>query len=124
MANSESHPGPIAALNLEESAHNPLSLHWSAIFAGVFVALLTYFALMSLGLAFGAAAVRDAVQNDETFNGVAIGAGVCTVASVLISLFVGSYASGRASGIIATRIGYTQGAVITALFFAVMVSEV
>jgi hypothetical protein len=116
--------GPIPALGMDQSARDSLSLHWSGILAGLFVALLTYFALMSLGLAFGASAIKDNFQTDDTFRGLAIGAGVWTVVSVLVSLFLGSYASGRASGIIATRIGYTQGAVITALFFGIMVSQI
>lgn len=124
MAVGQSTRGPIPTLNIEETARESLSLHWSGIFAGLFVTLLAYFALMSLGLGIGAEVVKDVLQGDESFQGIAIGAGFWTVASVLIALFIGSYASGRASGIIATRIGYTQGAVITALFFAVMVSQV
>jgi hypothetical protein len=99
-------------------------LHWSAVFAGVFVSLLVYVTLMSLGLAFGAGAVHNAFSSDENFQGIAVGAGVWTVATIMISLFFGSYASGRASGIIATRIGYTQGAVITSLFFVAIVSQI
>src|SRR5689334_994397 len=92
------------ALNIEEAAaRDPLTLHWSAIFAGVFVSLLAYFTLMSLGLAFGAGAIQDIVRNDDSYNGLAVGAGIWTVVSLIISLFLGSYASGRASGIIATR---------------------
>ncbi|MGZ3722939.1 MAG: hypothetical protein ACXVA9_08425, partial [Bdellovibrionales bacterium] len=115
---------PTASTFIDEPARETLALHWGAIFAGVFISVLVYFTLMSLGLAFGAGAVKEAIQSDDGFNGIAIGAGVWTVATVLISLFIGSYASGRASGIIATRIGYTQGAVITALFFMAMISQV
>jgi len=116
--------GTVPTLSIDQSARESLSLHWSGIFAGLFVALLTYFALMSLGLAFGASAIKDSFQTDESFPGLAVGAGVWAVASVLIALFIGSYCSGRASGIIATRIGYTQGAVITALFFGLLVSQI
>lgn len=100
-----------------------LSVHWSAIFAGIFVTGLVYFTLMSLGLAVGAGPLKDVLASDQPLRSLGFGAGVWTVASVLISLFIGSYASGRVSGIIATRVGFTQGAVITALFMIFMFSQ-
>lgn len=113
-----------SVLNIEDSSRDSFSVHWSAVFAGVFVATLTYIILASLGLAIGANTIRDVIAGDESLRTVGAGGGVWMLASVLISLFLGAYASGRVSGIIATRVGYTQGAVITALFFTLMVSQV
>jgi len=115
--------GP-ATFNIEESARDSLSVHWRAVFAGLFVTFLVYLMCMSLGLAFGAGAIKEAIQSDESLRGIAIGAGVWTLGSVLVALFLGSYASGRVSGIIATRVGYTQGAVITSLFFIAMLTQI
>src|SRR5665213_2546235 len=124
MATRDSLINSPATFNIAESAHNSLSVHWSAVFAGVFVTLLVYFMLMSLGVAFGAGSIRDIIQSDGSIQNVAMGAGVWMVASVLIALFIGSYASGRVSGIIATRVGYTQGAVITSLFFLALILQI
>ena len=113
-----------AQLGTEESAHDSLTVHWRAVFAGVFIAFLVQLMLMSLGLAFGGGAVRENLLSNESVVNVAIGTGVWMIASILISLFLGSYAAGRASGIIATRIGYTQGAVITSLFFLALAVQI
>jgi hypothetical protein len=101
---------------------NSFCVHWSAVFAGFFIAMLTYFILISLGTAIGAAGLKSVIQGDTPLQGLGAGAGLWTVLSVLICLFAGSYASSRVSGLVATRIGYTQGGVITALFFSVMLS--
>lgn len=111
-------------LIMEDSRPGTLSVHWSAVFAGVFIAMLTYFILMSLGFAVGASSLKSVVQGDGSMQGLGTGAGIWSLISVLISLFVGSYASGRVSGIIATRVGYTQGAVITAMFFTILLSGI
>lgn len=125
MANPGSPPRAGAvALSMDEAGHDSLSVHWSAVFAGGFVTILVYFILMSLGLGIGANSVRSAIEGEDSMQAISAGAGLWTVVSVLISLFIGSYASGRVSGIIATRVGYTQGAVITSLFFIAMITQV
>jgi hypothetical protein len=111
-------------MDVEEVARESLSVHWRAVFAGVFVTLITYFLLMSLGLAFGAGQVHHALDSQDGFQGVGAGAGLWLVMSVLVSLFAGSYASGRVSGIIATRVGYVQGAVVASIFFTLMLTQI
>jgi hypothetical protein len=114
----------VAPLSTEELPPDSLlNIHWSAVFAGLFVTFLTYFILMSLGLAVGASAFKNVLEGDSSMRSVGSGASIWTLISVLVSLFMGSYISGRVSGWIATRIGYVQGAVITALFFTVMMSQ-
>lgn len=109
-------------LDVEEATREARSPHWRAIFAGVFVSMLIYFTLMSLGLAIGAGEVKDVI-NGASASGLGTGAGIWLVVTVLISLFVGSYASSRVSGLIMTRVGYVQGAVIAALFFGLMITQ-
>lgn len=110
-------------LDVEEAARESLSVHWRAVFAGAFVSILVYMILMSLGLALGAGQVKDLIAGEDSVRAFGTGAGLWLLFSVLISLFVGSYASGRVSGIIATRVGYTQGLVITALFMSLMLTQ-
>lgn len=110
-------------LDVEEAARESLSVHWRAVFAGVFISTLVYFTLMSLGLAIGAGEMKDIIAGEDSVSGLGTGAGLWLLFSVLISLFMGSYASGRVSGIIATRVGYIQGGVVAALFFTLMVTQ-
>ena len=117
-------------LNVNDSMSEPveylresLSVQWRAVFAGVIISTLAYLILMSLGVALGAAQLKDWMGGDVDVQTLGTGAGVYLLLSVLISLFVGSYSSARVSGVIATRIGYTQGAVIAALFFTLMISQ-
>ena len=124
MATNESFRSNTAVLNIESASHDSFSVHWSAIFAGLFVAALAYITLMSLGLAIGANTMRDVISGEAELSDVGAGTGVWMIFSTLVALFLGSYASGRVSGIIATRVGYTQGAVITALFFLMMLSQI
>ncbi len=100
------------------------TIKWRAVFAGVFVGLLSYMIFMSLGLALGGANLDNLIRGDTSGGGFGIGAGIWIVVSVLFSLFIGSYAAGRVSGLISNRVGRTQGVVITALFFAFVLSQV
>lgn len=124
MKTQETFRSNSAVLNIESASHDSFSVHWSAIFAGLFVATLSYIALMSLGLAVGANTMRDVISGEASMGSVGAGTGLWMIFSALFSLFLGSYASGRVSGIIATRVGYIQGAVITALFFLMMLSQI
>jgi hypothetical protein len=100
-----------------------LTIHWRAVFAGAFISALVYFTLVSLGVAIGAGQTQDLINGQSSASMLGTGVGVWLAVSVLISLFVGSYSAGRISGVIATRIGYMQGAVISALFFALMIAQ-
>lgn len=117
--------GPIsAALRTENGVRETLSVHWRAVFAGVFVAELVYIVLLTLGLAIGAMQVSNLIQGTGSARALGSGFGIWMVITVVLSLFAGSYAAGRASGIVATRVGYIQGAVISSLFFIMMLSQI
>jgi len=105
-------------------AREAFSVHWRAVFAGVFIAMLVYFLLVSLGVAVGSNEVKDVIAGDQSGQSLGIGAAIWIVLTVLISLFAGSYASGRVSGSIATHVGYTQGAVVAAFFFALLLTQI
>ncbi len=101
------------------------TIKWRAIFGGVLVSLLSYMIFMALGLALGGGNLQDLIQGEGgSAGGLGIGAGIWIVLSVLVSLFLGSYAASRVSGEIPTRVGRTQGVVVTAVFFAFMLSQV
>ena len=68
------------------------TFHWSAILAGLAVALGVQVFLTAIGGAIGLAAAIPATANDaNTARGIGIGAGVWTVLSPLVSMFVGAY---------------------------------
>ena len=100
------------------------SISWRAIFAGAFVALLAYFALLSLGVAVGSGSLESAAQGTGSASGIGLGAGIWMAVSIFLSLFAGSFAAGRIGGTLPIRIGRAQGLVITALFFVFVFSQV
>lgn len=101
------------------------SLSWRAVFAGAFIALLTYAALMALGMGIGAQSLAGAITTpDNSGSGFSTGAAVWTAISVFIGLFTGGYFAGRIAGLITTGIGATQGLVVTALFFGFLLSQI
>jgi len=99
------------------------TVSWRAIFAGTFVSLLVYFALLSLGLAVGSGSLQNAAQGTGSAGGIGIGAGIWTAASIFISIFAGSFAAGRVGGDLPIRVGRIQGLVIAALFFTFVLSQ-
>jgi len=101
------------------------TISWKAIFAGFFVSLLTYFALMALGIALGSSSLESAAQSGGgSARGFGIGAGIWMIISIFIPIFVGSFAASRVGGSVPIRIGRVQGLVVTALFFAFTLSQV
>jgi hypothetical protein len=99
-------------------------VQWPAVFAGIFITMLAYFTMMSLGAALGANTIPNTWRDWDLVQRAGTGAGLWLLISSLVALFVGSYAASRVSGIIATRVGYYQAAVITALFFTLMVVQI
>jgi hypothetical protein len=96
---------------------------WRAIFAGLFVSLISYFILLALGLAIGGASLESAALGTGSASGIGGWTGVWMIISLVLSLFIGSFSASRVSGLIPIRVGRTQGVVITALFFLVILSQ-
>lgn len=125
MPNSKNHPigGQILPEGLATSVSHSV-IRWPAIFAGIFVTMIAYTALMCLGLAFGGGSLYDVVQGQDELKNLGIGAALWTVISAIIALYAGGHVSGRVAGMISTRVGRNQGLVIASVFFAVMFTQV
>lgn len=110
-------------IDLPSQGSEAITVHWRAVFAGIFVSMLVYLTLFSLGMGLGAGQIKEVLNGEGSAQSIGLGATIWLMVSVLIALFVGSFASSRMSGIIATRVGYMQGAVIAALFFTLMITQ-
>lgn len=100
------------------------AISWKAIFAGVFIAMLGFYLLMYLGVAFGSAALQEVIRGEDTIAGLTWGSGVWIVVTTLVSIFLGALFASKVSGLLSMRTGRIQGAVIASLFFAIMLSQV
>lgn len=84
-------------------------ISWSAILAGVVLAMTASLLLNLLGTAIGSATI-DPLQEANPLSGMGTGAGIWIVASSVISLFVGGWAAGR----LAQREGAFHGLLVWA----------
>ena len=73
---------------------NPKRISWSAVFAGVLVAIVTQMLLSLLGFGIGLGTI-DAVEEKNPAAGLGIGSAIWYILSSLISLFAGSWVAGR-----------------------------
>lgn len=69
-------------------------ISWSAVFAGVLVALVTQMLLTLLGLGIGLGTI-DPLEENNPAAGLGIGSAIWYVVSSLLSLFVGGWIAGR-----------------------------
>jgi hypothetical protein len=84
-------------------------ISWSAILAGVVLAMVVSLLLNLLGTAIGTATI-DPMQEANPLSGIGTGAGIWVVVSAVISLFVGGWAAGR----LAQREGAFHGLLVWA----------
>ncbi len=84
-------------------------ISWSAILAGVVLAMVVSLLLNLLGTAIGTASI-DPIEEANPMSGIGTGAGIWLVASSMISLFVGGWAAGR----LAQREGALHGLMVWA----------
>jgi hypothetical protein len=94
-------------------------ISWRAIFAGAFVAVLVEMLLTTLGVAVGGIGLERVVQQGGG-TGLSIGAGIWFIASAIIALGCGGYASARVSGLVPSRVGGVEGLVVSALLFVAL----
>lgn len=71
-------------------------LCWGAIFAGVFVTLVTGLILSLLGVAIGAGSIEP-LRQQQPLKGLGVGGGIWLLITGLISSFFGAWVAGRAS---------------------------
>ncbi len=69
-------------------------ISWSAVFAGVLVAIVTQMLLTLLGLGIGLGTI-DAVEERNPAAGLGIGSAIGYIISSLLSLFLGGWVAGR-----------------------------
>ncbi len=69
-------------------------ISWSAVFAGVLVAIVTQMLLTLLGLGIGLGTI-DAVEEHNPAAGLGIGSAIGYIISSLLSLFLGGWVAGR-----------------------------
>ncbi|MDB5243034.1 MAG: hypothetical protein JWP57_3659 [Spirosoma sp.] len=69
-------------------------ISWSAVFAGVLVAIVTQMLLTLLGLGIGFGAL-DTVEEQNPTAGLGIGTAIWYMVSSLVSLFIGGWVAGR-----------------------------
>lgn len=93
---------------------------WKPILAGFLVTLVAYATFGALGMVFGGVAASN-VESQTAIKGLAAGAALWVILSVVFSLLAGSYFAGRTSTFITGRIGAAQGLTIAALFFVTMI---
>ncbi|MDR7345448.1 ElaB/YqjD/DUF883 family membrane-anchored ribosome-binding protein [Pantoea alhagi] len=79
-------------------------ISWSAIFAGVIAAVLIHLILSLLGTAIGLSSI-DPMKEQNPLDGIGTGAAIWTGLSMLVSIAVGAWVSGR----LAQREGMLHG---------------
>ncbi|KIQ04356.1 MULTISPECIES: hypothetical protein [Pseudomonas] len=84
-------------------------ISWSAVLAGVVLAMMVSLLLSVLGTAIGSASI-DPLQEADPVSGVGTGAAIWVVVSSVISLFIGGWAAGR----LAQREGAFHGLLVWA----------
>src|SRR5688572_2691062 len=81
---------------------------WSAIAAGLAVAMVVQIVLTMLGVSIGAATIQPLEENNPV-EGLGIGAGIWWFITGLISLFVGAFVAGRLAGVFRKKDGALHG---------------
>jgi hypothetical protein len=74
------------------------NVSWSAVLAGVAVALVTTLILNMLGLGIGVAKITPSASNNPDASTLSVAAGIWFVLSSLIAAFLGGHAAARLSG--------------------------
>jgi hypothetical protein len=75
------------------------NVSWSAVFAGVAIALISQLLLNMLGVGIGIGQLDVNANNNPTAGGLSIGAGIWWAISGIIAAGLGGYAAGRLSGV-------------------------
>lgn len=86
-------------------------LSWGAVFAGLVVATAVQIVLTLLGAGIGFAAWEPG----DSARGLGIGAGIWSILSVLVSLYVGGMTTGRLAGILTRKDGALHGILLWGL---------
>src|SRR5690349_13393060 len=85
-------------------------LSWGAIFAGVFITLVTTLVLSLLGIAIGAGSI-DPLKEQQPAKGLGIGTAGWLALTGIISSFFGAWVAGRSAGAQRRGDGFIHGLV-------------
>lgn len=121
------HPSPAApAEHARIILVNRIS--WSAVLAGVVVALVTQLVLNMLGIGLGAATLDPGTGDNPSVASLSIGAGLWWAISGILAALAGGYAAGRLSGrpkeSTAAWHGLTTWALTTLVIFYLLTSSI
>jgi hypothetical protein len=75
------------------------NVSWSAVFAGVAIALISQLLLNMLGVGIGIGTLDVNASDNPTASGLSLGAGIWWAISGIIAAGLGGYAAGRLSGV-------------------------
>lgn len=90
-------------------------ISWSAILAGVVVALISQLLLSLLGIGIGMAAMNPMEENVQ-FSNLGVGAIIWWIVTILISLFLGGWVAGRWGGSITSTGRVFHGVLVWCVF--------
>lgn len=97
-------------------------MSWRSVLAGFFVAMLTYAALIALGLGIGGLSLKAVDLGDiEIFS---IGAGIWLILSNVLALLAGGFVAARLSTAAGSRIGGLHGLTTAGVFFFVIALQI
>ena len=100
---SDDYAGPVTTNGFAEQAAGTTVLlnnvSWSAVFAGVAIALISQLLLNMLGVGIGIGQLDVNANNNPSASGLSIGAGIWWAISGIIAAGLGGYAAGRLSGV-------------------------
>jgi hypothetical protein len=88
---------------------------WGAVFAGMFIAIVTQVLLSLLGFGIGLGTVNIGQETAESAKGLGLGLAIWWVVSALIALFLGGWVAGRLAGIPRRGDGMLHGLVAWAV---------
>ncbi|WP_040007049.1 hypothetical protein [Fibrisoma limi] len=83
-------------------------ISWSAIFAGVLIAIVTQLVLSLLGFGIGLGTI-DPVEEQNPVKGLGVGAAIWYVLTSLVALFAGGWVAGRLSSAPRSFDGFIHG---------------
>ncbi len=126
--NDPERPTPLSTISRtfevrSTETRNASPISWKGVFAGVLVAFLIQLTLLSLGVALGGSSLKSIIQGSTRLVGLGTSSAFWFALSTILSLYFGSYVGGRLSGPISIRVGQYQGVVISALFFALLLTQ-
>ena len=109
-------------LNHEGANPHGSLICWKSVIAGVLVSSLAYMTFAALGTGIGGLTVYHVIQKGGMDSGAVTAAGLWIGGSAVIALFLGAYFATRFSDVTHNQIGASQGIVIAAIFFYLLVN--